>query len=267
MLSEKIKKVLSPNDNISIIDQKNLYMLKPMFHLDAIEPLSDEEFKDIVFNKDVMIYNRIAYLKHTPLLLQSRISEIVSEYKKHIKNVIGDRKPLIDLYQKLSAEEIASLVSDHIIFSMTKNNNGVLLLTAMRYMPEYLVKWNNFTYKFPPLVIRLIISGDHVDTNPYVTSFINGKENIKHLYLHPFVYSSDYGVGQKVCLGSFSSTLGSASNFGGTNWNDLPLVKRISILISQTRQILISGYRDGVHPANGHLRDSMYQPFKIGGRR
>lgn len=270
MLTQKIKQILTPKEGSALIYNGHVFQLKPLFHISALESLNYDDFKEIALSEDVTIFNGIVYLNTKKLKLKSRIEDIISIYKRHISDVVGDKGPLIELYQELTSEEISSLVSDHIIFSMKKNqrDNNRKALVAMRYLPEYQINFENNVYTMPPLTIYCVItknqSGFNVQ-NPQVVGLHEHGDPMNHQYDHPFVYRDCKTIGHNVCLGDFR--IENSHEFGGRNWQSIPVSKRVSIYIRQCIQILVSGYNRSVTPANNHLYESKYNKYITERRR
>ncbi len=256
-LIEEIKDVLTPNNSLGFVKDNKIYQLVPILpitqFLSMAKDLDSEGQKKIlnfVNNPNTVIFNGILYIATKGLNLKGRLKEILSIYRNHLKDIIGDKKPLIDLYEKVPPEDIANLTEDHVIFAMMDlYNSNKKELAAIRYLPDYEIHFESKTYKMPGCMLVLHIDNALKIGEPEVV--VKGNN-----YEHPFVYMHDYmRFGQKICMGTFSHSV------DHKNFNKLRFANIINNLLKQSVQILVSGYNRGVSPANGHLTSAQYKKY------
>ncbi|MHA1776650.1 MAG: hypothetical protein DRO88_11395 [Promethearchaeia archaeon] len=258
-LTEEIQDILTPHQGISFVKEGKIYQLHPiMFLSDFIEfgkklpPSSQSNLQRLLEREDIVIFNGIIYTTLKGLKLKGRLKEIITVYNQHIKNVVGERKTLIELYQKIPAQDIANLTENHIIFVMKEliRDRSKKALAAIRYLSSYQIHFEKFVYQMPPCTIAVRIDENFHLMNPEVIA-----ENNPPFYEHPFVYRDNYNFGQKICMGSFYHSSDEKA------FNRLRFANNLSSLMRQAVQILITGYNRDVSPANGHLGTSQYAPY------
>ena len=256
-LNEEIKEVLTPNNSIGFVKDNKIYQLQPILpisqYLSMAKDLDSKGQKKLlkfVNSPNTVIFNGVIYIATRGLNLKGRLKEILSIYRNHLKVIVGDKKALIDLYEKVPPEDIANLTEDHVIFAMMDvYRSDRKELAAIRYLPDYEIHFESKTYKMPGCMLVLHIDKNLTIGNPEVV--VNRKN-----YEHPFVYKNDYmKFGQKICMGSFYSSM------DRKNFNKLRFANTINNLLKQAVQILVSGYNRGVSPANGHLTSPQYNKF------
>ena len=203
-----------------------------------------------VNDPNTVIFNGVIYISTKGLNLKGRLQEILSIYRNHLKKIVGDKKTLIDLYEKVPPEDIANLTEDHVIFAMMDvYHSDKKELAAIRYLPDYEIHFESNTYKMPGCMLVV-----HIDKNLTIGDPEVVVDNRN--YEHPFVYRHDHmKFGQKICMGSFFSSI------DRKNFNKLRFANIINNLLKQAVQILISGYNRGVSPANGHLTSAQYKKY------
>jgi hypothetical protein len=257
-LIQEIEEILNPNNGISLIQEGRLYQLQPLlplFQIIEMEQQLDEtgQSKIVEFLKaeGIVIVNNIVYLKTKGLNFKGRLQEILTIYNQHIKQVIGNKKALIDLYDKLSPEDIANLTEDHVIFVMKDLLNGSGRgLMAARYLPDYDIYFEKMHFQMPGCMISAYIDENLAIGNVEVIS--EGNQ-----YEHPFVFRNTGIFGQEICMGTFKDSKEKVQ------FNRLRFANNLNSLFKQAIQILVAGYNRGVTPANGHLTDAKYQKFMI----
>ncbi len=258
-LIEEIKEVLTPNNSIGFVKDNKIFQLQPVLpitqFLSMAKDLDTEGQKKIlkfVNSPNTIIFNGIIYIATKGLNLKGRLKEILLIYRNHLKEIVGDKKALIDLYEKVPPEDIANLTEDHVIFAMMSvYSSDKKELTAIRYLPDYEIHFESKTYKMPGCMLVLHIDKNLAIGDPEVV--VNG-----HNYEHPFVYKHDFmKFGQKICMGSFYSSK------DRKNFNNLRFANTINNLLKQAVQILVSGYNRGVSPANGHLTGVQYKKYIV----
>jgi hypothetical protein len=258
-LTDRIKDVLTPQNSIGLVSENLLYQLTPLFPLTQIEELYedlDHEGKQLLLkwltHPKTVIYAGIVYQAIKGLNFRGRLKEIMTIYHQHLKNVIGNKKALIDLYEKISPEDLTNLTQNHVIFvlkSAIKDKKKEL--AAIRYLPPYEIHFENITYYMPGCTLAIHIDSNLTLGNPEVIPEDSPS------YTHPFVYRDRLTFGQKICMGTFYT---SDDKF---SFQKLRFANNINALIRQSTQILITGYNRGVSPASGHLTDAKYKKYTI----
>jgi len=258
-LIDEIKEVLTPNNSIGFVKDNKIYQLQPILPIFQVLSMSNDldaegqkKILDFINKPNIVIFGGILYSAEKGLNLKGRLKEILSIYRNHLKEIIGDKKALIDLYTKVPPEDIANLTEDHVIFvMMDAYRSNKKELAAIRYLPEYEIHFESKTYKMPGCMLALHIDKNLAIGDPEV--IVDGND-----YEHPFVYRHDYMMfGQKICMGSFYSSK------DRKNFNKLRFANTINNLLKQAVQILITGYNRGVSPANGHLTSQQYRKYLI----
>ena len=258
-LKDRIKAVLTPSKSIGLVCENLLYQLTPLFPLSQIEEMYedlDNEGKQHllkwVSNPKTVIYAGIVYQATKGLNFRGRLKEILMIYNQHVRDVIGNKKALIDLYEKISPEDLTNLTQNHVIFVL-KNaiKDKKKELAAIRYLPPFEIHFENITYYMPGCTLAIHIDSNLTLGNPEIIP-----EDSPN-YTHPFVYRDKLTFGQKICMGSFYTSKDKYS------FQQLRFANNINALLRQATQILITGYNRGVHPANGHLTDPQYKRFTI----
>lgn len=234
--------------------------LVPIFKLDDLVELDDNSFGKIVLNDDIVIFNGLVYVKSVEIGFQSRVSELINQYTNQMKKMIGNKRALIEAYERIPIVDLVSLIGKNIV--LTVSDHGTLV--AIRHLSEVKVVFRDRTWDFPPLTIKVPIY-DGVPSDVHVKSMTD--EN----YIHPFVFYHDGrkdAFGQKLCMGDFNPNSKSVRFNDNKRWDELNLAQKLLILIPQAVQILTTGYNPGVSPANGHLTDAKYNRYltKKGGK-
>lgn len=254
-LIEEIHEILTPGKAPGIIKDGKIYQLQPVLPISILIEIAEElddaaqqQILDFLQEEGSVILNGVLYIATKGLNLQGRLKEILAAYHTHLKQVVGDKRALIDLYDKIPVEDIANLTEDHVIFVMKQlmreKKKG---LAAIRYLPEYEVHFDRHVYQFPSCTIAIPIDDNLIIGNPEVMA--------EKPYEHPFVYKDKYIYGQKICMGSFYSSEDSKK------FDALRFANNINNRIKQAVQILVSGYNRKVTPANGHLGTPQYARF------
>jgi hypothetical protein len=257
-LIEEIQDILTPNKNVGMVKEGRIYQLQPLlpvsqlFELaEDLDPEGQEKILKFLLDQNTVVFSGIVYISSRGLNLKGRLKEILSIYNSHIRQIVGDKKALISLYETIPAEDIANLTQDHVIFVMKKiQKSGKRSLAAIRYLPDYDIHFEKNTFHMPGCIIAINIDSNFLLDHPEV---IVDNRN----YQHPFVYRDQYKLGQKICLGSFYSST------ERTQFNKLRFANNVNNLIKQSVQILISGYNRRVTPANGHLYGQQYKKFIV----
>ncbi len=203
-LVEEIQDILTPNNSLGLVQENILYRLQPFMPLNVILDMAADlqpagQLKVVKFLKDksTAIFNGVVYIKTKGLNFKGRLQEILMIYRDHLKGVIGDKKALIDLYDRLPVEDIVNLIEDHVIFVMKsfvkRSEKG---LAAIRYVPTYRVSFNNQIFEFPPCLVAIYIDNNLQIGEPEVIA--EGYQ-----YEHPFVFRNINMFGQKICMGTF----------------------------------------------------------------
>lgn len=258
-LNEEIKDVLTPHNSVGFVKNNKIYKLQPILPIanflemaNDLETEGKEKILKLIHDPNTIVFNGIIYIATKGLNIKGRLKEILTIYRNHLKQIVGDKKALIDLYEKVPLEDIANLTEDHVIFAMLKTyHSNKKELAAIRYQPEYEIHFENKTYRMPGCMLAL-----HIDKNLTIGDPELVVEGFN--YEHPFVYGRDYMTfGQKICMGSFYSSKDRKI------FNSLRFANTINNLLKQTVQILISGYNRGVSPAQGHLPSKMYDKYIV----
>jgi hypothetical protein len=257
-LAEEIQEILTPKGSISVVKENRIHQLHPIMPLhqfidlgDQLDDSGQKKLLNLLQSENTVVYNGIIYQTSKGLNFKGRLKEILTIYHQHLRSVVGDKKALIDLYEKIPAQDIANLTENHVIFVMKKERlSGQKSLAAIRYLPPYEIHFENLTYKMPPCTIAIRIDQSLHLGNPEVIS-----EDEDQHYEHPFVYRDYYFFGQKICLGSFYNSEDQKV------FNRLRFANNINSLIRQSVQILITGYHRHVSPANGHLGTPQYARY------
>ncbi len=256
-LIEEINEVLTPNNSIGFVRDNKIFQLQPILPITQLLSMAkdldlegQQKLLNFVNNPNTVIFNGIIYIATKGLNLKGRLQEILSIYRNHLKKIVGDKKALIDLYEKVPPEDIANLTEDHVIFAMMNlYNSNIKELAAIRYLSDYEIHFESKTYKMPGCMLVLHIDNSLKIGDPEVV--VVGQN-----YEHPFVYKHDYmKFGQKICMGSFYSSV------DRKNFNKLRFANIINNLLKQAVQILVSGYYRGVSPANGYLTGVQYKKY------
>lgn len=257
-LTEEIQKILSPDQSLSFIKDNRIYQLNPLMTLSQFIKLGDhfpssqqQKLLALLKSEDIVVFNGIVFSLNKGLNFKGRLKEILTIYHQHLKTVVGNKKALIDLYEKIPAQDIANLTENHVIFVMkpeirTDNKS----LAAIRFLPPYEIHYDNLVYKMPACTIAIRIDQNLDLGNPEVIT----EENLG-FYEHPFVYRDRHYFGQKICMGSFYNSEDQKV------FNRLRFANNINSLIRQSVQILVTGYNRNVSPANGHLGTKQYEKF------
>ena len=257
-LNEEIQDILVPRGLGLVKENKKIYQLQPLMpvsqYLELIEDLDEsgkDKFVSFLFSEGTVVFNGVIYLSIKPLNLSGRLKEILTVYYNHIKEVVGEKQALLDLYEKVSAQDIANLTQNNVIFVMKKlHNQDKKALAAIRYFPEYNIYFEKLTFKMPSCVLAIHIDKRLNTDSPEVIS-----EDKSQIYEHPFVYRDYYNFGQKICMGSFYNSEEQKQ------FNKLRFANTINNLMKQSVQILISGYNRSVTPANDHLNHPKYRKY------
>ncbi len=258
-LIEEIKEVLTPNNSIGFVKDNKIFQLQTILPISQFLSMANdldtegqEKILKFVNDPNTVIFNGIVYIATKGLNLKGRLQEILSIYRNHLKNIVGDKKALIDLYEKVPPEDIANLTEDHVIFAMMNvHNTDRKELAAIRYLPDYEIHFQTVSYKFPGCMLVLPIDKNLEIGDPEIV--VQG-----HNYEHPFVYGrGQMKFGQKICMGSFYSS------DDRKRFNKLRFANNINFILKQVVQILITGYNRGVSPAQGHLTGSQYKKYII----
>ncbi|MCF2138752.1 MAG: hypothetical protein K9W44_01690 [Candidatus Lokiarchaeota archaeon] len=257
--TEEIQEILSPHEGVSFIKDNRIYQMCPLMYLsDFIEigkkiPFSHQsKLLSVIQTKEIVIFNGIIYSTIRGLNLKGRLKEILTIYHQHMRRIIGEKKSLIDLYEKIPPQDIANLTESHIIFVMKPlfRNPQEKALAAIRYLPPYQIHFENLVYQMPACTIAIRIDENLHPENPEVIA-----ESPNSFYEHPFVYRDFHFFGQKICMGSFYNS------DDEKEFNRLRFANSINSLIRQAVQILITGYNRRVSPANGHLGTPQYSKY------
>lgn len=253
---QEIQEILTPNNTVSLVQDNLLYSLQPFLPFAQLVEMANDmdeagqkKLLDFCLHENTVIFNGIVHVKTKGLNFKGRLQEILTVYHDHLKEVVGDKKALIDLYDSVPVEDLINLIEDHVIFVMkrfaTKQGRG---LAAIRYLPNYDVHSEKRIFQFPGVMLVLPIDNNLVIAEPEVIS-----EN--NQYEHPFVFRDVNIFGQRICMGSF------AHSHDKMQFSKLRFANTINNLLKQAVQILVSGYNRGVTPANGHLDSSIYQKY------
>ncbi|MHA1518692.1 MAG: hypothetical protein ACTSRK_00785 [Promethearchaeota archaeon] len=257
-LSEEIQEILTPHNSLSFIKKNRIHQLHPLLSLNKFIELGDQvsgplkkKLLNLLQSENILIYNGTIFSSSKGLNFKGRLKEILTVYHQHLKKVVGDKKALIDLYEKIPANDISNLTENHVIFVMksevrTKEKS----LAAIRFVPPYEIHFENLVYQMPACTIAIRIDSNLHLGNPEVIS-----DGTDAFYEHPFVYRDRYDFGQKICMGSFYNSEDQKV------FNRLRFANNINSLIRQAVQILITGYNRRVNPANGHLGTSQYSKY------
>lgn len=260
-LTDEIQEILTPHQGISFVKEGRIYQLFPVMFLSdfiafakKVPPSSQKTLLETINKEDIVIFNGIIYTALKGLKLKGRLKEILTVYNQHLRQIIGERKSLIELYESIPAQDIANLTESHIIFVMKKlyHNRTQKALAAVRYLPSYQIHYQNLVYQMPPCTIAIRIDENFQLENPEVIG-----EDPKNIYEHPFVYRDFRHFGQKICMGSFYNSKDQVT------FSRLRFANNLSSLMRQAVQILITGYNRNVSPANGRLGTSQYAPYLI----
>lgn len=257
-LLEEIRDILTPDHTISLVQSNTLYTLQPLLPISQImemaEQLNDagqQRILQFLTQEGTVIYNQIVFVKTKGFNFKGRIQEILTVYNTHLRDVVGDKKALIDLYDKLPVEDIINCIEDHVIFVMKKLRDGDKKgLAAIRYLPEYEIYFENFLFRMPGCMIAIFIDDNLNIGEPEV--IVNDFN-----YEHPFVFRDRGRFGQRICMGSF------ANSNDRIQFSRLRFANNLNNLMKQAVQILVTGYNRNVTPANGHLTDNKYKKFLI----
>ena len=257
-LVEQIKNVLTPNDSLSLVREDRIFNLNPIISIPQVKeiaknlPAKDKKsLEDFLKNPSVIIYNNMVYSTDKGKKFKNRMKELLIVYNDHLKQVIGEKKGLINLYNEIPIDDILNLIENHIIFILKKRVSGDKKgLAAMRYVPSYEVHFQGSTYKMPPVTVMIAIDDNLHLSEPEVIGD-NG------FYEHPYVFTNNYIYGQKICMGTFG---GSSERKEIAN---LRFANRVNFLIKQAIQILITGHTTTEAPANGRIIDKKYEKYLI----
>jgi hypothetical protein len=259
-LIQEIQEILSPDNTVSMIQENMLYQLQPLLPLaqvlemaEGMDDAGQKKLLAFLTQEGTVIFNKIVYVKTKGFNFKGRLQEILTIYNNHLRQVVGDKKALIDLYDALPVEDLANLIEDHVIFVMKKlRTNDQKALAAIRYLPEYDIHFDHKVYRMPPCMIAVYIDENLTIGEPEVITE-------KFDYEHPFVFRDVARFGQRICMGSFS---GSSDK---VQFSRLRFANNLNNLIKQAVQILVTGYNRSVTPANGHLTDPKYKKYLVKG--
>ncbi|MHA1674904.1 MAG: hypothetical protein ACTSYI_14910 [Promethearchaeota archaeon] len=257
-LSEEIREILTPHNSVSFIKENRMHQLHPMISLNQFIELGDrvdnslrKKLLNLLQSENIIIFNGTIFSLSKGLNFKGRLKEILAVYHQHLKEVVGDKKALIDLYEKIPAQDIGNLTENHVIFVLkTLVRTKEKSLAAIRFLPSYEIHFDNLVYQMPPCTIAIQIDSNLHLGNPEVIG-----EGVDAFYEHPFVYRDKYYFGQKICMGSFYNSEEQKV------FNRLRFANNINSLIRQSVQILITGYNRHVSPANGHLGTKQYSRY------
>ncbi len=252
-MDEQIADLLNPQGKISYILNKKMAVIKPLLPvsllLETLED-TDEQFKKNIFNlinhPDILIFGGIIYVKTGSVDIQDRIARIMIEYKENVEKTLGQKKALIEIYSKLKPHQIVNLIQNNIVFVLKSDK-----VVAIKYIPQYEVKYGSSIYRFPALMLGMYISADLKFNRPEV--IYDG------VYEHMFVYRDKGTVGQKICLGTVES-----DDFFKTNVMKRDFATSLSFWMNQAEQILRYGYdeKKNFTPVF-RIDDPKFQKYKV----
>ncbi len=252
-IQAQISQLLNPEGKISLIINKKMLTMKPIFPMSLLIEILEgttQDFQQKIINlinhPDVFILGGIIYTKSASVDIQDRIARIMIAYKENIENMLGQKKALIDIYSQLKPSQIIHLIQNNIVFVLKSNN-----VVAIKYIPEYDVKDGSSVYRFPALMLGMYISSDLKFYRPEV--IYDG------IYDHMFVYRDKGTVGQKICLGSVES-----DDFFKSNVMKRDFATSLTFWMTQAEQILRYGYSENRNFTPVYrIEDPKFQRFKI----
>lgn len=256
-LKREIQNILTPDESIALLHKEKIFQLIPLVPLNIYKGMfvgiGKEEINLLLsFLKEptTVIYQGIIYVAVKGLNFRGRLKEILTIYHNHLRKIIGNKKALLDLYEKIPAEDIANLTQNHVIFVMKQlAKSDEKALAAIRYLPPYEIHFENRTFYMPGCTLAIHIDRNLTLGNPEVIP----DENLK--YEHPFVFRGLHIFGQKICMGSFYNSSEKIQ------FQKLRFANSVNALLRQSVQILITGYNRGVNPANEHLTAKKYKKY------
>ncbi len=256
-LAREIQKILTPDETIALVHQNKIFQLVPLMPLQFFEdmmcdvdPTIQTKCWNFLHEPTTVIYFGIIYVAVKGLNFRGRLKEILTVYHNHLREIIGNKKGLLDLYEKIPAEDIANLTQNHVIFVMKElSKEKEKALAAIRYVPPYEIHFEQNTYYMPGCTLVIHIDRNLTLGNPEVIA------DHGDFYEHPFVFRSKYVFGQKICMGSFYNSVEKVQ------FQKLRFANNVNALLRQSVQILITGYNRGVNPANEHLTSKKYKKY------
>lgn len=252
-LNKQIIELLNPEGKISFIFNKKLMTMKPIMPvsllIEILEGTSKEYQEKIIHllnQPDVLIFGGIIYIKSGSIDIQDRIARIMTSYKEQIEKMLGEKKALIEIYSKLKPHQIVHLIQNNIVFVLREKK-----VLAIKYIPEYEIKYGHSLYRFPSLMLGIYISPDMSFSRPEV--IYDGT------YDHMFVYNNKGMVGQRICLGSLE-----ADEFFKSNIRNRDFAVSLAFWMAQGEQILRYGYAEhkSFTPVF-RIEDPKFQKFKV----
>ena len=112
-LIEEIKEVLTPNNSIGFVKDNKIFQLQPILPISQylsmardLDLQGQKKLLKFVNSPNTVIFNGVIYIATKGLNLKGRLKEILSIYRNHLKVIVGDKKALIDLYEKVPPEDI-----------------------------------------------------------------------------------------------------------------------------------------------------------------
>lgn len=261
-IEEEIERIKSSCDENNIDDLK-----AKMDHLAKID--------SVLKSKGSLVYGGILYQVNSHLpnsIFDNKVNDVVKKKLRDEKGKNPETKAQEVLYTlqtmlQASGEGSAGaavigssdFMRERIYFTLARAGSDVSPnIYCAKYIPSFKIRYEGSAimgvWEFPSLVIgtRIMESraklGDDLllsfDDTPYVIDPTS--------YTHPYVFAHD----NKICIGSFAGSL------------QLATIKRESFIsalfkfMCQVEAIIVNGFYEDSHPANGLLNASQYLPYK-----
>ena len=249
-LKEKLIKYLIIDGEFSFIIGNEIYISKHIlpikkFFLSVLGQKGEDSGKfllEILTNPNIVIFGGSVYYLEKLINVKTAIQKLKSELTRNLDIILKENSALINLFNILSINDIIELSENGISFYLLDGK-----LYAIKYLSEYVQKYNNKKWKFPGCTLGIYIDNQLRLGNVVVLKPKN--------YIHPFVYTT--GPPYKICLGTFYDSC------DAKKVKSLALVNSLIMLFMTAIQILVSGYDRNVSPANGHLTDEKYDKYLI----
>jgi hypothetical protein len=246
--------------------------LKKIFHTGNEKHL--EKICEILNDPKLAIFNSNVWAMKSVVSMKNIDKKVEKTIEKRIKERDGNEafKKSRDIIYLIHEEMNKTLESDvynvntadflkeGMTFTICtfKNRRG---LYCVKHIDKYRVRYEGFevngVWEFPACMIGIEIIPTKIGDKSYSYTYSAAPVVIyPKNYLHPFV-SQYEGNENQICSGTFgkSKTV--------KKINELPFIESLYAYMIQIEQILRSGYEENVSPANGHLSDIMFNPFKI----